>query len=66
MNAGFTGYYHSGGTGTDDALTCTVAKIYGDRIVIDRYDAEGKLIGEGSFIQINAIDGTVYSASAGY
>ena len=30
------------------------------------YDAEGKLIGEGSFIQINAIDGTVYSASAGY
>ena len=50
MNAGFTGYYHSGGTDTDDALTCTVAEIYGDRIVITRYDAEGMhlLCGSGT------------------
>lgn len=50
MNAGFTGYYHSCGTDTDDALTCTVAEIYGDRIVITRYDAEGMhlLCGSGT------------------
>lgn len=30
------------------------------------YNGQGGLEGEGSFIQINAIDGTVYNAEAGY
>ena len=42
MNAGFTGYYDPGDTGTDDALTCTVAEIYGDRVVVTRYDTGGR------------------------
>ena len=53
MNAGYTGYYMNCGSeelaageadgyhAADEALTCTVAEIYDDRIVITRYDTEG-------------------------
>ncbi len=30
------------------------------------YNGQGDVEGEGSFIQINAIDGSVYNAEAGY
>ena len=41
MNAGFTGYYDNH-NGADDALTMSVFQIYDDRVVISRYDANGK------------------------
>ena len=56
MNAGYTGYYMNCGSeemaageadqyhAADEALTCTVAEIYDDRIVITRYDREGRHI----------------------
>lgn len=56
MNAGYTGYYMNCGSeemaageagqyhAADEALTCTAAEIYGDRIVIARYDREGRHI----------------------
>ena len=53
MNAGYTGYYLNCGSeeleagnadryhAADETLTCTVAEIYRDRIVITRYDESG-------------------------
>ena len=32
----------------------------------DGRDADGKLATEGSFLEINAVDGTVYNAEVGY
>lgn len=54
MNAGYTGYYMNCAAGdyssdsdspyraADETLTCTAAEIYDDRIVITRYDTEGR------------------------
>ena len=42
LNAGFTGYYYPGNTEADDTLTCITAEIYGDRVVLTRYDSEGR------------------------
>lgn len=56
VNAGYTGYYMNCGSeemaageadqyhAADEALTCTVAEIYGDSIIITRYDREGRHI----------------------
>ena len=56
MNAGYTGYYMNCAPGeyssdpespyraADETLTCTVAEIYPDSIVLTRYDGNGKHI----------------------
>ncbi len=42
MNYGYVGYINPGKTSVDTTLTSTVFAIYKDRVVVERYDANGR------------------------
>lgn len=69
MNAGFTGYYEDMGSGADTTLTMTTFAIYGDRVEIDRFDANGShaLKAKGYYgadYGLDEVESTMYDPSA--